>query len=49
MIFKMYAHEASYFIATMCDPGFAITPIAVGESYTSINSIYVGEADERLE
>ena len=49
MVSKMYTDEASYFIATMCDPSFAITPIAVGESYTSVNCVYVGETDDRLE
>ena len=30
MISKMYTDGANYFIATMCDPSFEITPIAVG-------------------
>ena len=49
MISKMYTDEAIYFMATMCDSSFAITPIAVGEAYMSIDCVYVEEAYDRLE
>lgn len=49
MISKMYTEEASYFIATMCDPSFAITPIIINDTYSSVNCVYVGEAGDRLE
>ena len=49
MISRMYTDEASYFIATMCDPSFAITPIRIDNIYTSVNCVYVGTAKDRLE
>lgn len=49
MISKMYTDEASYFIATMCDPEFAITPIRIDNRFTSVNCVFVGNAGDRLE
>ena len=49
MISKMYTDEASYFIATMCDPEFTITPIRIDDTFTSVNCVFVGSAGDRLE
>ena len=49
MISKMYTDEASYFIATMCDPEFTITPIRIDDTFTSVNCVFVGSAGDRIE
>ena len=49
MISRLYTDEASYFIATMCDPSFAITALDLGNDHTSVNCVYVGEMHDRLE
>ena len=49
MVSHMRRWDVSYFIATMCDPSFQITPIELDEKYVSLNCVYAGNKLDRFE
>lgn len=49
MVSQMRKWDASYFIATMCDPSFQITPIVLDDQHISLNCVYAANKLDRFE